>query len=308
MNRKVLPALCAMICSLLLLSACSEPPPPAEPAPKATATTEPALPPLTDESKPATAATIAANKALADYLNFADKQDFEDARRGLIDAPKTLTIKNEKGDVVWDLESYKKYIDPDRVPPDTVNPSLWRNAQLNMIYGLFKVTDRVHQVRGCDLSNITFIQGNTGWIVGDPLISAEAAKAAYELVTRNLGRKPIVSVIYSHSHVDHYGGVRGLVDEAEVKSGKVKIIAPEGFTEKAVSENVIAGNAMARRAIYMYGVLLSRNPQGGVNGGLGQTASAGTATLIAPTTTIGKTGTRMMINGVQMVFQMSPGT
>src|SRR5262245_12608391 len=261
-----------------------------------------------EPSKPATPATIAANKALLSYLNFNDKQDFEDAKKGLVDAPATLTIKNAKGDVVWDLESYKKYIGVDKAAPDTVNPSLWRNAQLNMQYGLFKVADRIYQVRGYDLSNVTFIQGNTGWIVGDPLISPETAKAAYELVTKNLGKKPIVAVIYSHSHIDHYGGVRGIVDEADVKSGKVKIIAPENFTEEAVSENVIAGNAMGRRAVYMYGALLPRNPQGGVNGGLGQTVSTGLATLILPTTTISKTGTKMTIDGVEMVFQMTPGT
>ena len=219
-----------------------------------------------------------------------------------------MTIKNDKGDVVWDLETYKQFIGLDKPAPDTVNPSLWRNAQLNMNYGLFKVTDRIYQVRGYDLSNITFIQGKTGWIVFDPLISAETAKAAYEPGDQNLGKKPIVAVIYSHSHVDHYGGVRGIVDEADVKSGKVKIIAPEDFTEHAVSENVIAGNAMGRRAIYMYGALLPRNPQGGVNGGLGQTTSTGTATLIVPTTTISKTGTKMTVDGVQMVFQMTPGT
>ena len=168
------------------------------------------------EPKPASAATIAANKKLLESLPFSDRQDFEDAQRGLVEAPATLTIKNEKGDVVWDLESYKQYIALDKDAPDTVNPSLWRNAQLNMQYGLFKVTDRIYQVRGFDLSNITFVQGNTGWIVGDPLISAETAKAAYELVTKNLGKKPVVAVIYSHSHVDHYGGVRGLVDEADI--------------------------------------------------------------------------------------------
>lgn len=259
-------------------------------------------------SKPATSFTIAANKALADSLNFADKQDFEDAKRGLIDAPPTLTIKNDKGDVVWDLETYKPYIGLDKPAPDTVNPSLWRNAQLNMIYGLFKVTDGIYQVRGYDLSNVTFIEGKTGWIVGDPLISAETAKAAYELVTKNLGEKPVVAVIYSHSHVDHYGGVRGIVDEADVEAGKVKILAPEGFTEEAVSENVIAGNAMGRRAVYMYGAVLPRNPQGGVNGGLGQTTSTGTTTLIVPTTFISKTGTKMTIDGVDMEFQMTPGT
>ena len=296
MNAKNLPVWCAIACAALLLTACSK------------KSEEPAAATTTAESKPATSATIAANKALADYLNFTDKQDFEDAKRGLVDAPATLTIKNDKGDVVWDLESYKKYIGLDKAAPDTVNPSLWRNAQLNMIYGLFKVTERIYQVRGYDLSNVTFIQGNTGWIVGDPLISAETAKAAYELVTKNLGKKPIVAVIYSHSHVDHYGGVRGLVDEADVKAGKVKIIAPEGFTEESVAENVIAGNAMARRAVYMYGALLPRNPQGGVNGGLGQTTSTGTATLIVPTTSISKTGTKMTVDGVQMVFQMTPGT
>ena len=258
--------------------------------------------------KPATEVTKAANQAVQEYLNFNDKQDFEDAQRGFIDKPATLTIKNAKGDVVWDLESYKQYIGIDKAAPDTVNPSLWRNAQLNMIYGLFKVTDRIYQVRGYDLSNITFIEGNTGWIVGDPLISAETAKAAYDLVTKNLGQKPIVAVIYSHSHVDHYGGIRGIVDEADVKSGKIKIIAPEGFTEEAVSENVIAGNAMGRRAVYMYGALLPRNAQGGVNGGLGQTVSAGEATLIVPTDYIEKTGEELTIDGVKMVFQMTPGT
>lgn len=177
-----------------------------------------------------------------------------------------------------------------------------------MQYGLFKVTDRIYQVRGYDLSNITFIQGDTGWIVGDPLISAETAKAALDLANKNLGEKPVVAVIYSHSHIDHYGGVRGIVDEADVKSGKVKIIAPEHFTDEAVSENVIAGNAMGRRAIYMYGALLPRNAEGGVNGGLGQTTSTGQATLIIPTDTITKTGQEMTVDGVKMVFQMTPGT
>jgi alkyl sulfatase BDS1-like metallo-beta-lactamase superfamily hydrolase len=258
--------------------------------------------------KPATAATIAANKALADSLPFSDKQDFADAEKGLIDRPATLTIKNDKGDVVWDLESYKQYIGTDKPSPDTVNPSLWRNAQLNMLYGLYEVTDGVYQVRGYDLSNITFIRGKTGWIVGDPLISAETAKAAYDLVTKNFGERPIVAVIYSHSHVDHYGGVRGIVDEADVKSGKVQILAPPNFTEEAVSENVIAGNAMGRRAVYMYGALLPRNAEGGVNGGLGQTTSTGNVTLIPPTDTIEKTGDERTIDGVRMVFQLTPGT
>ena len=214
--------------------------------------------------KPATEATKAANRALQEYLNFNDRSDFEDATRGFIVKPDVLTIKDAKGNVVWDLESYKKYISIDKPAPDSVNPSLWRNAQLNMQHGLFRVHDRIFQVRGYDLSNITFVQGDTGWIVFDPLISAETAKAAYDLVTQNLGQKLVVAVIYSHSHVDHYGGVRGIVDETDVRSGKVQILAPEHFTEHAVSENVIAGNAMSRRAVYMYGAVLPRNERGGV--------------------------------------------
>ena len=169
-----------------------------------------------------------------------------------------------------------KFIGEDKAAPASVNPSLWRNAQLNTIAGLFKVSDRIYQVRGFDLSNITFIQGDTGWIVFDPLISAETAKAAYDLVSENLGKRAVLAVVYSHSHVDHYGGVRGVVDEADVKAGKVKIIAPDGFMEHAISENVTAGNAMSRRAIYMYGAILPRDEKGGVNGGLGQTTSTGT--------------------------------
>ncbi|HVK52397.1 MAG TPA: alkyl sulfatase dimerization domain-containing protein [Pseudoxanthomonas sp.] len=261
-----------------------------------------------NQSKPASAATQAANAAVQRQLPFNNKSDFEDAQRGLIARPDTLTIKDADGKVVWDLESYKQYIGLDKPAPDTVNPSLWRNAQLNMQYGLFKVTDRIYQVRGFDLSNITFIQGDTGWIVFDPLISAETSKAAYELVSQNLGKRPVLAVVYSHSHVDHYGGVRGIVDEADVKAGKVKIVASKDFTEHAVSENVIAGNAMGRRAIYMYGAMLPRNPQGGVNGGLGQTTSLGTATLIEPTEIVDHTGQELTIDGVKMVFQFTPGT
>ncbi len=259
-------------------------------------------------TKPATAATQAANAAVQKALPFGDKEDFENATRGLVGKPDTLTIKDAKGNVVWDLEVYKSFIGLDKPAPDSVNPSLWRNAQLNMQYGLFKVTDRIYQVRGYDLSNITFIQGDKGWIVFDPLISSETAKAAYELVSQHLGKKPVVGVVYSHSHVDHYGGVRGIVDEKDVKAKKVRIIAPEHFTEHAVSENVIAGNVMSRRAIYMYGAMLPRSPQGGVNGGLGQTTSVGTATLIQPTDIIRKTGQELTIDGVKMVFQMTPGT
>lgn len=260
------------------------------------------------QPKPATEATKAANNALKNYLNFNDRTDFEDAKRGFIAKPDTLTIKDAKGTAVWDLEEYKKYIGDDKQAPDTVNPSLWRNAQLNMQHGLFQVHDRIFQVRGYDLSVVSFIQGDTGWIVIDPLISAETAKAALDLLNQHRGRRPVVAVMYSHSHIDHYGGVRGVVDEADVKSGKVPILAPEHFTEHAISENVIAGNAMGRRAIYMYGALLPRNAQGGVSGGLGQTTSTGAAGLIEPTRFIKTTGEKVTIDGVDFVFQMTPGT
>ena len=259
-------------------------------------------------SKPATAATKAANQKVLQTLPFNDKADFEDAQRGLIARPDTLTIRDAKGNPVWDLESYKKYIGLDKPAPDSVNPSLWRNAQLNMLYGLFKVSDRIFQVRGYDITNVTFIQGDTGWIVFDPLLSAETAKAALDLANANLGARPVAAVVYSHSHVDHYGGVRGIVNEADVKSGKVRVIAPEGFTEHAISENVIAGNAMSRRAIFMYGALLPRNERGGVNSGLGQSNSTGTAGLLLPNTVIDKTGQELTVDGVRMVFQMTPGT
>lgn len=264
----------------------------------------------TDNSvKGASEATKAANKKVLDTLPFNDRSDFEDAKRGLLSRPDTLTIKNENGDVVWDLKQYKGYIADGKPAPDTVNPSLWRNAQLCMEYGLFEVVpDRIYQVRGYDLSNVTFVRGDTGWIVVDTAISPETARAALDLTNQHLGARPIVAVVHSHSHVDHYGGVRGIVNQADVDSGKVKIIAPQAFVEDAVSENVIAGNAMSRRAIYMYGALLPRNAEGGVNGGLGMTVSTGVPTLIIPTDIITTTGQKMTVDGVDMEFQMTPGT
>lgn len=262
-----------------------------------------------NKTKPATDATKAANKKVHDSLPFDQHWDFDDAKRGLLERPNTLTIKNAKGDVIWDLEEYKKYIADDKPSPDTVNPSLWRNAQLCMEYGLFEVVpDKIYQVRGYDLSNITFIKGNTGWLVYDTLVSPETARAALDLANQKLGFRPIVAVLHSHSHVDHYGGVRGIINQQDVDSGKVKVIAPQAFVEDAVSENVIAGNAMGRRAVYMYGALLPRNAQGGVNGGLGMTVSTGLPTLIIPTDLVTATGQKMTIDGVDMEFQFTPGT
>jgi alkyl sulfatase BDS1-like metallo-beta-lactamase superfamily hydrolase len=260
------------------------------------------------DSKPATQHTIDANARVQKSLPFSDKQDFEDAQRGFITKPETLTIKSADDKPVWDLEEYKAFISLDKAVPDTVNPSLWRNTQLVIQYGLFEVTKNIYQVRGYDLSNITFIKGKTGWIVFDPLISPETASAALELINKELGERPVVAVIYSHSHIDHYGGAPGIVAKKDIESGSVQILAPEHFTEHAVSENVIAGNAMGRRAIYMYGALLPRNAMGGINGGLGMTTSTGLAGLILPTQEIKKTGEKVTIDGVDMVFQMTPGT
>lgn len=257
---------------------------------------------------PATKATKDANKAVLEALPFNDRRDFEDAQRGLLRRPETLIIKKNNGDVVWDLESYKKFIAIENPAPDTVNPSLWRNAQLNVQYGLYEVADGIYQVRGYDLANITFIRGDTGWIIFDVGSAAETAKAAYDLISEQFGKRPVVGVMYSHSHADHYSGIKGVVSEEDVKAGKVPIIAPKGFMEHAVSEGVIAGNAMSRRATYMYGVFLPRNKEGSVGAGLGLTNPLGTITLLAPTDSISETGQTRTIDGVEMVFQMTPGT
>ncbi|ABO24847.1 alkyl/aryl-sulfatase [Shewanella loihica] len=268
-----------------------------------------ALPSLAaTQAKPATPHTQKANAAVLKELPFQDKQDFENAKRGFMAKPDVVTIKDAKGNVVWDLEQYKTYIADDKSAPDTVNPSLWRNAQLGMHHGLYQVTEGIYQIRGFDLTNITFIKGDKGWIVFDPLISPETAKAALDFINQEVGTRPVVAVVYSHSHIDHYGGATGLVSLDEVESGKVSIIAPEHFTEHAVSENVIAGNAMGRRAVYMYGALLPRNAKGGVNGGLGMTVSTGLAGLLLPTHEITKTGERLTIDGIDMVFQLTPGS
>jgi len=260
------------------------------------------------ESKPASPYTVAANAALLESMPFDDTEDFDNASRGFISRPDTLTIVDSQGNIVWDLEQYKSYISLAAPAPDTVNPSLWRNAQLLMEHGLYQVSENIYQIRGYDLSNITFVQGNTGWIVFDPLISPETAKAALDYINGELGERPVVAVIYSHSHIDHYGGVTGIVDLEDVTAGRVQIIAPEHFTEHAVSENVIAGNVMGRRAVYMYGALLPRNERGSVNGGLGMTVSTGLAGLIIPTHEVTDTGEVLSIDGVNMVFQMTPGS
>ncbi|RJT24141.1 MULTISPECIES: alkyl/aryl-sulfatase [Buttiauxella] len=257
--------------------------------------------------KEATASTKQANDALYNQLPFSDNTDFTNAHKGFIAAIPTDVIKGEQGNVVWDPQKYAFIKEGDK-SPDSVNPSLWRQSQLINISGLFEVTEGVYQIRNLDLSNMTIIEGKEGITVVDPLVSAETAKVGMDLYFKNRGNKPVVAVIYTHSHVDHYGGVRGVVDEADVKSGKVKIYAPAGFMDEAVSENIMAGNVMSRRASYMYGNLLKPDVKGQVGAGLGTTTSAGTVTLIAPTNYITKTGQKETIDGLTYDFMMAPGS
>lgn len=257
--------------------------------------------------KEATAATKQANDALYKQLPFSDNTDFTNAHKGFIAALPSEIIKGEQGNVIWNPQQYD-FIKEGEKAPDTVNPSLWRQSQLINISGLFEVTEGVYQIRNLDLSNMTIIEGKEGITVVDPLVSAETAKVGMDLYYKNRGNKPVVAVIYTHSHVDHYGGVRGVVDEADVKSGKVKIYAPSGFMEAAVAENIMAGNVMSRRASYMYGNLLKPDATGQVGAGLGTTTSAGTVTLIAPTNIIEKDGQKETIDGLTYDFMLAPGS
>ncbi|HQN51722.1 MAG TPA: MBL fold metallo-hydrolase [Phenylobacterium sp.] len=212
------------------------------------------------QPKDAALATLAAQAALLASLPAEDGVDFERARRGFIDTLPDARVETARGGVAWDLSPFD-FQGGGAPAPDTVNPSLWRLAQLNLNHGLYKVTEGIYQVRGFDLSNITFVEGNEGFIVVDPLTSAEPAAAALALMRKHRGDKPVSAVIYTHSHVDHYGGVKGVLTDADIAAG-ARIIAPEGFLAEAVSENVLAGNAMGRRATYMYGALLHRGPRG----------------------------------------------
>lgn len=259
-----------------------------------------------EEPKQASQTTKELNTKLLTELPFQDKDSFTNATKGFI-APLADkgVIKNDQGRVVWDIGKFD-FIKENSSAPDTVNPSLWRQSQLVKMSGLYKVTDNIYQVRTADLSNISFIEGPEGIIVMDPLISTETAKAALDLYFKHRPKKTIVAVIYSHSHVDHYGGVKGVVNEKDVKSGKVKIVAPIGFTEHAVAENVMAGNVMSRRASYMYGNLLPESPQGQVGAGLGMTTSSGTVSLIAPTNIISKNQEKLNLGGLEFVFFLTP--
>ena len=251
--------------------------------------------------------TLKANAELAKTLPFADRRDFEDAMRGFVGTlPDALVPGATAARPVWSMKPYD-FLQASEAA-DTVNPSLWRQAQLNAIHGLFKVTDRVYQVRGFDLANMTLVEGDTSLIVIDPLLTAETARAALDLYYRHRPRKPVGTVIYSHGHADHFGGVKGVVGEADVAAGKVQVLAPAGFMETAVAENILAGNAMSRRSQYQFGSLLPPGARGQVDTGLGKALARGTITLIAPTATIDRSTDERTIDGVQFVFHLVPGS
>jgi len=259
------------------------------------------------KGKPPSKFTIELQNGVRATLPFQDKRDFEEAKKGFISAPPYKKIMAEAGHVAWDMESYEWLLLNKNF--DSIHPSLQRQAILNMAYGLYEVLPgKIYQVRGFDLANISFIRSDSGWIVFDPLTAKETAKAALDFVNEKLGKRPVVAVVYSHSHGDHFGGVRGVVDEKDVRSGKVKVIAPVGFMEHAVSENVYAGTAMTRRMFYQYGVLLPRSPFGHVDQSIGKNTAAGNLGLIPPNVVIKDDFEELTVDGVKMLFQNTPGT
>ena len=273
---------------------------------------------LNTDSKDATETTVKINSEVYSLLDFDDKTEWEFANKGLIDAPEKLEIKDSEGNVVWSQEAYAFLEDYDKAP-DTVNPSLWENSKNNHAYGLFEVTDGIYQVRGYDMANLTLIESDNGWIVFDPLMSVECTKAAMELAEKNLGKRDIKAVIISHSHVDHFGGIGGVISAEEVAdvnlslseqlaSGKIPVIVPEGFEAHAVSENIYAGVAMQRRAAYQYGVYLAPSIKSTLAMGIGMGQSTGTLSYISPSYEIKETGESYVIDGVMLEFQMTPGT
>jgi alkyl sulfatase BDS1-like metallo-beta-lactamase superfamily hydrolase len=252
-----------------------------------------------------TEATIAANRAVLEALDFTDRQDFEDATKGLIAAEPALRVTSASGASVWDL-SANAFIEGEA--PASVNPSLWRQARLNNIHGLFKVTEGIYQMRGYDLSNMTLIEGKTGWIVVDPLTARETAAAAFAFARKHLGERPIVAMIFTHSHIDHFGGVLGVLTSEGVQAESIRIIAPQGFMDEATSENIIAGTAMSRRAMLMYGKQLARSERGHVDSGLGISPAFGSFGLLEPTEIVDHTPQTLLIDGLEFIFQNAPGS
>ncbi len=258
-------------------------------------------------SKTASSHTRERNRAVLHALPFEDRRSFDNAARGFIATLKPLTIMHGNGRrPAYDLSGFDFLDGP---APDTVNPSLWRQAQLNaQHHGLFEVVDGLYQVRSFDIANMTLIRGDTGWIVVDPLTSAEASRAALDLANAHLGQRPVVAVIHTHSHVDHFAGVLGVISAEDAESGAVAVIAPEHFVDESLSENVLAGNVMNRRATYMYGNLLPPGPDGFVSTGLGAALSMGTTGFVVPNDTVRQSGETRTIDGVEIEFQMTPGT
>ncbi|MFZ0409300.1 MAG: alkyl sulfatase dimerization domain-containing protein [Cyanobium sp.] len=261
------------------------------------------------KGKPPSSFTIQFQSGLRKNLPFEDRRDFEESQKGFIAAPPYQQIMAEAGHVAWDMGCYEFLLRGFDSVFDSIHPSLQRQAILNMAYGLYEVVpDKIYQVRGFDLANMTIIKGDTGWILFDVLTCKETARAALELVNEHLGQRPVVAVVYSHSHADHFGGIRGVVDEDDVKSGKVQILAPVEFMKHAIAENVYTGTAMNRRAYFQYGLLLPRSPFGHVDQSIGKNIAAGKVGLIEPTRSIEADIEELEIDGVRMVFQNTPGT
>lgn len=316
-NQKRLKCMLCMIVFPLVLSGCAaskETPvesaaTEAETSAEETVTSTPAEDEVitTSEAKGATEITEEMNEQVYALLDFEDTQELEFAQKGLIAAPESLTITDDNGKVVWSQDAYE-FLDEGKEADKTVNPSLWRDTQLNHFYGLFEVMDGIYQVRGYDMTNITFVKGETGWIVFDPLMSVECSQAAMELVKSQLGDFPVKAIVISHPHIDHYGGIKGIVSEEEAAEGDIPIIVPENFEEHAISENVYAGYAMARRAGYQYGAILDQGPEGTMAMGIGMGQSKGTPSYISPNDFITETGQTRTIDGIEMEFQLTPGT
>ncbi|TFH89926.1 alkyl/aryl-sulfatase [Vibrio ouci] len=257
----------------------------------------------TSAAKDASSFTVAKNEQLKQYLNFDNQSDFDDASRGFIATWPEKTIKDADGKVIWDFSKYD-FIEQDK-NTDTINPSLLRQAKLNNLDGLFKVKDGIYQVRGFDLSVMSFIKGDDGWVVVDPLISPETAAAGLKLLRDNVEDLPVTGVIFTHSHVDHFGGILGVTSQEDIDAGKVEILAPEGFFDHSIAENLMAGNTMSRRASYMYGNLLDASSKGQVDGGLGKTTSSGAPGIVKPTHIANITGQEMEVDGVKLEVIMA---
>lgn len=264
------------------------------------------LPTELAQPKPATPHTQAHNQDVATSLPFHDRRSFENASRGFIATLDPLTLSKSDGKVTYDLSQFS-FLDGE--VPDTVNPSLWRQAQLNAQHnGLYEVADGLYQVRSFDIANMTLIRGDNGWVIIDPLTSSESSKEALDLANEHLGERPVMAVVYTHSHVDHFAGIFGVITPEQAASGEIQIVAPKDFVDEALAENVIAGNVMGRRATYMYGNLLEPGPQGIVTTGLGAALSMGTTGFAPPNDTINETGERRVLDGVEFEFQMTMGT